>query len=323
MHPRLVLRLGHDMETTTNTFECRWSICHTSLVNYHYPLWQSVDITIQKLTPGTTDRHLPSTTPPFEHGASYEQHDATAGLSVQSLGLDDTGSGFIHALLSSASSAPLGRGRAAKLIIPRRRGYIVRSDIVPLRISGSSNLIKVSSFAAPQQWFSGEAVMETDFSRLPNVFAVAAGGIIIDVHESINDVAADLDAFETEVRNRLSFPWVLEKRRPRQTLLQKPSISTWWFWMPQDAGWRIRSTQICVALSFPGGIDGIVTFHESLQFEVAKAAEILSLPTPPAAALAIAADKYKTSIAAGHPALLGHGKDEALQVVQEHKCNAH
>jgi hypothetical protein len=191
-----------------------------------------VDITIQKLTPGTTDRHLPSTTPPFEHGASYEQHDATAGLSVQSLGLDDTGSGFIHALLSTASSAPLGRGRAAKLIIPRRRGYIVRSDIVPLRISGSSNLIKVSSFAAPQQWFSGEAVMETDFSRLPNVFVVATGGIIIDVHESINDVAADLDAFEKEVRNRLSFPWVLEKRRPIQTLV---FVRNYW-WYPTHGG---------------------------------------------------------------------------------------
>ncbi|THC91175.1 hypothetical protein EYZ11_009364 [Aspergillus tanneri] len=168
--------------------------------------------------------------------------------------------------------------------------------------------------------------METDFSRLPNFFAVAAGGIIIDVHESINDVAADLDAFEKEDEITIQ--------------LQKPSISTWWFWMPKDAGWRIRSMQICVALFLPcdltrdgglcyriietlshykGGIDGIVTFHESLQFEVAKAAEILSLPTPPAAALAIAADKYKTSIAAGHPALLAHGKDEALQAVQEHK----
>jgi len=69
--------------------------------------------------------------------------------------------------------------------------------------------------------------METDFSRLPNVFAIAAGGIIIDVHESINDVAADLDAFEEEVRNRLSFPWVLEKRRPRQTLVFVGNY--WWY----------------------------------------------------------------------------------------------
>ncbi|KAJ5253252.1 hypothetical protein N7505_011915 [Penicillium chrysogenum] len=66
----------------------------------------------------------------------------------------------------------------------------------------------------------------------------------------------------------------------------------------------------CSHSQAPGGL--------SNAWPVAKAAEILSLPTSPAAALAIAVDKYKTSIAAGHPALLAHGKEEALQADNTH-----
>ncbi|KAJ5230832.1 hypothetical protein N7489_011540 [Penicillium chrysogenum] len=71
-----------------------------------------------------------------------------------------------------------------------------------------------------------------------------------------------------------------------------------------------------------GPFDANLTRYENwrvlINKYVAKAAEILSLPTPPAAALAIAVDKYKTSIAAGHPALLAHGKEEALQADNTH-----
>jgi hypothetical protein len=174
-----------------------------------------------------------------------------------------------------------------------------------------------------------------------------------------DDVAEDLNIFEAEIRNRLSFPWILEDRRPRQTLafvgnylrypghggtgcnhyafaktldinlvvLDAPGC---WLEDPQHADLRgaflpcdlsrddALSDRIVEALThYRGKINGIITFHESLQSGVAKAAELLSLPTLPPEALAIAADKYRTGIAAGRPAYVATCAKDASSILKQ------
>jgi hypothetical protein len=262
--------------------------------------------------------------------------------------------------LLAASSAPTGRSRAAKLILPRLRGYIVRSDVVPLRMSSAPNITYAASLAEPRRWYSGAELTDIDLSQLSKVFHAAAGGIVIDVGEPTLDTASDLDAMEKEVRNRLSFPWLQAQQRPRQTLvfvgnyLRYPGYGGTGFnhykfagalginlvvldakgcWIEDPKYANLRGTflpcdltrddglcdRIIHALShYKGNIDGIVTFHESLQVGVAKAAELLSLPTPTPAALGTAADKYKTGIAAGHASHLATSAKEALAIREQH-----
>jgi biotin carboxylase len=262
-------------------------------------------------------------------------------------------------LLSAATLAPACRSRAAKLIIPRNGGYIVRSDIVPLRISSAPRVIYTCSLADPQQWFPGVRETDIDLSHLSKVFQVAAGGVIIDAGQSAYDVAADLDAFEVEVRNRLSFPWLLKERRSRQTLvfvgnyLRHPGhggtganhytfaralgidlvvldAHGCWLENPYYAEFRkaflpcdlSRNDELCDRIidtlsQYKERIHGIVTFHESLQVGVAKAAELLGLLTLPPAALGIAADKYETGIFAGHASYLAMSAKEALKINKE------
>lgn len=249
--------------------------------NHQHPLWQSVDITNKKQqrcfrsptsrTSGEIIGHLlPGTKAHSFDTDLYNQQGECVGVYAESLGLNEAGSGFMRELLSTASSAPIGRSRAAKLIIPRLRGYIVRADIIPLRMAQSPNMIQATSFANPQQWFAGELLTDSDFCQLSNVFRAAAGGVIIDVGGlEHDDVAEALNTFEREIRNRLSFPWILEDRR--QTLAfvatiyaipdtgvqdaitmpsQRPWTLTWWSWMLLVAGLKIHSMQVYKALSF-------------------------------------------------------------------------
>ena len=160
---------------------------------------------------------------------------------------------------------------------------------------------------------------------------------------------------ETELRNRLSFPWLLKEQRPRQTLafvgnlLRYPGFQGTgsnhysaakalnvnlilldepgsWLEDPKYSDWRGDFTPISLkrdgkvaqriidALAqYQEKINGIVTFHESLAFEVAKAAEHLSLPTANPASLEIAIDKYQASVAEGHSGRITFSTAEALK----------
>lgn len=313
---------------------------------FQHPYWRSVDITIQRIRSLTNNE-------PF-----CETETAARSLLGPWTGVDD-GKAFLLALLSAATSAATGRGKAAKLIIPRTRGYIVRSDIIPLRMVDCPHVVRATSFAKPQQWFQGDDLTEYDLYHLRNVFLSAAGGIILDTGEAMDDMASDLDVLEVELRNRLSFPWLLKERRPKQTLafvgnyLQYPGhggtgsnhysaakaldinvivLDTPGCWLEDSKYANLRGAflpidlkrndelpnRIVDALSQYGEkIHGILTFHESLSALVARAAELLSLPTAPPTVLEVATDKYKTSVAEGHLAYHASSVDDALKIVEQ------
>jgi biotin carboxylase len=175
-----------------------------------------VDITLRKL-PGSTDSRPLRETEVTPHmllealaGPGEEIGNAKFGFSAASE--------FLLKFLSAAISTPAGRGKAVKLIIPRVPGYIVRSDIIPLRMIDCPHVLSVVSFSEPQQWFPGDSQTNGTTERLGDVFAASAAGILLDTNEAMADMASDLDALEVELRNRLSFPWLLKERRPRQTL---------------------------------------------------------------------------------------------------------
>ena len=197
-------------------FECRWSVNHRSTSDSLHGLWQSVDITLRKLpqppdfeSSGGTEA-APLVLPEDLAGLSEEFGNAKFGSSAAFE--------FLLRCLSAAVSTSSGRGIAAKLVIPRVSGYIIRSDIIPLRMIDCPHVVSVVSFSEPQHWFPGDALKNGTTARLEDIFAASAAGILLDTNEEVADMALDLDALEIELQNRLSFSWLLKERRPRQTL---------------------------------------------------------------------------------------------------------
>jgi biotin carboxylase len=141
---------------------------------------------------------------------------------VKEVGPDEFGSSaafnFMLKCLSAATSARESCGRAVKLIMPRVQGQIVRSDIVPLRLVDCPVVEAVVSFSEPLQHFAGKSIKIDAFEQLTEAFTASAAGILLRNDTSIRDIELDLLSLETELHNRLSFPWLTEHRRPRQTL---------------------------------------------------------------------------------------------------------
>lgn len=260
-------------------------------------------------------------------------------------------------LLSAAVNIPINHVKAAKLIVPRTSGYITRSDIIPLRMVDCPNISSVVSFCKPQQWFSGNCLSDDTSKCLEVLFTAAAAGMIIHNPSSMVDITYELDALEVELRNRLSFPWLLREKRPKQTLamvrgaLRSPEqggtgsniysaakalgISIvildspgHWLQSPEYADLceaflpidtnrdsELPTRIVDVLSRYDRRIDGIVTYLESYAPFVARAADLLSLPTAGVEGFEIATDKYKTSTAEGHKAYESTSTHEALKIV--------
>ena len=142
-------------------------------------------------------------------GEAYP-HDLNEGLSTTTFD-------FALKCLSAAST----EGQAvASLIIPRRRGWIARSDIVPLRLLDCSLARHVISLAKPLQFFDGETASLGASLEFPQIFTAAAGAILLrrpdlagnETYESL------LQALDEEVGKRLSFPWLSAHELRRQTI---------------------------------------------------------------------------------------------------------
>jgi biotin carboxylase len=306
--------------------------------------WYSIDITLRKLPISSDSGKLQQAeTLPYFH------LDALAGTSKEA--------DFLRDLLLAAISSPAGRGKAAKIILPRVSGYIVRSDIIPLRMVDCPHVISVTSFSEPQQWFPEGQITNHMTKQLLDVIAASAAGILLDTQESLADVASDLDVLEGELQNRLSFPWLLKERLPKQTLamvrgaLRPPEnggtgsniysaakamgidvvvldYPEHWLANPEHANLidaflplhnierddELPNRIVDALANYGKPIDGITTFFETYTPAIARAAELLSLPTAPPASFEIAVDKYKISVAEGHVAHHASSFDEALAI---------
>jgi len=130
---------------------------------------------------------------------------------------------------------------ACRLVVPRSSGYIVRSDILSLRLIGCELVDSVVSFAKPQQYFDGKTTVDS-VNVVSNAFAASIGGILLTIEKKnkgktrqqhlLSNGAANgisnglspsstldslLASLDDELRNRLSFPWLssqIPHRRP-------------------------------------------------------------------------------------------------------------
>lgn len=101
-----------------------------------------------------------------------------------------------------------------RLIIPLSSGTIVRSDIIPLRLTDAFAVDKVASFSMPLQHFTGDALCLETISLL-ELFRSSAGGILLQHSELENDLKLEPSKpmvplrFETDFANKMSIPWVV------------------------------------------------------------------------------------------------------------------
>ena len=83
-----------------------------------------------------------------------------------------------------------------------------------------------------------------------------------------------------------------------------------------DAGYTNRIVN--AVRSYPGKIDGLVTFRDQYKVAVAEAAVQLGLFTDPPQAFEIATNKFKTSVIEGHHAFQASSIEQAAKIVHEH-----
>ncbi|KAI7971146.1 hypothetical protein EIK77_002346 [Talaromyces pinophilus] len=86
-----------------------------------------------------------------------------------------------------------------------------------------------------------------------------------------------------------------------------------------DAGYASRIVEVVRSLS--GHVDGLVTLRDQYKVAVAEAARQLGLYTEPPSALGISANKFKTSVAAGHDVFQASSAQQAVELVREHNLD--
>lgn len=111
-------------------------------------------------------------------------------------------------------------GTAIGLIVPDVNGYIIRSDIIPLRLVDCPLVERAVSWSSPHQYFAGESI-DMENLWLPSMVAASAGGLLFQ-HDSFtakNTLDSLTSSLHGELRNRLSFPWLSSKVPERKTLV--------------------------------------------------------------------------------------------------------
>ncbi|GAQ09977.1 hypothetical protein ALT_7298 [Aspergillus lentulus] len=177
--------------------------------------WQSLDF----LFWGEPGYHGPDllNEPDDVHIFQLEKDKASKEITSDSLGSPKALEFLLQTLRASASGAKC----AVKLIVPLHSGYIVRSDIIPLRFRDSEYVESAFSFAEPLQTYSGKKVAISSPLDLTTYFAAAAGGLILrrgSTRVSDAEHQALFRIVESDLENRLSFPWIQPGTPRRRTL---------------------------------------------------------------------------------------------------------
>lgn len=104
--------------------------------------------------------------------------------------------------------------------MPRDRGYIARSDIIPLRLLGCSLVTHTVSFSNPHQYFAGDPVAVESLEQLPTIFSASTAGMMLNWTEAqgADVLQSSLSALDLELRNRLAFSWLFTEEPKRPTL---------------------------------------------------------------------------------------------------------
>ena len=234
---------------------------------------------------------------------------------------------------SIAAVRDVQRPGAMRFIFPAEGGHVTRSDFLERRLEHCECATKVASFTSPLQALSGEAAAEVEPGRLPEILPRAVGGVLLRTSGPTTPTVA-LEELDGALRERLSFPWMLPEplRRRRVAWVQGREninvsrrayesaralgisivmIDEAGHWLEDDSGpyAHLREAFVPVDLKvdgaftqrivdavrgYPHPVDGVMTISDVRLPGVAKACEILGLPTSPHDAYAIAGHKGRT-----------------------------
>ncbi|KAM0247504.1 hypothetical protein ACHAQJ_009826 [Trichoderma viride] len=196
--------------------ECSWRLIRSSV---HKNLWQSLDIVFEHLVSSNVADHSYDLESAFD--VYFDNENPTQAISPESFGSARAFQFFIQCLRATTAS-PGGLRRVVKLIVPLQKGYILRSDIVPLRLRDSQFVEAAVSLAEPLQSYSGLAITTSDVSNLAALFSATTAGLIMH-YDSDKDSDSGIEALsltvESELENRLSFPWISSENVRRRTLV--------------------------------------------------------------------------------------------------------
>ena len=229
-----------------------------------------------------------------------------------------------------AESSPLA---ALKFVLPVTDGHIIRSDFLQQRLRGCKLVAKVAGFLAPREKVKPDFIDGNEESGLVSLMASSVGGVLLQNSEREPLIKA-LASLENELQNRIAYPWLLSSPMPGKRLafvegrkdievskrmweaasalgIALVVIDNPGHWLEDDKGPYAHLREAFVPTSiavdegfvdrvvsavrtYPYVIDGIMTVSDSRLVGVAKACEMLGLPTSPSASYVLAADKYKT-----------------------------
>jgi hypothetical protein len=195
--------------------QCRWNVNDAITADpSHSTLWQSVDISFTKIS-------KPLNLPNFKDVENIQLLVELSESEHHQLNSDDFGSTEASAFVLDCISRAVHENESfARIIVPNSMGYIVRSDIIPLRLLDCQSVDSVAGFSKPLQYFQGGPIGVENLRGLPNAFARAVGGLLLKSVDQTgsNTVESLLKSLDLELQNRLSFSWLSEQAPKPQIL---------------------------------------------------------------------------------------------------------
>lgn len=259
---------------------------------------------------------------------------------VRAQGLEpDSPYTFLIKLFEHAQSSSIKQPAFAGLLYPTAPGYIVRADILPLRLVDCEILDDITPFLRPRQYYHGVGAGSADFHTL---LRAAAGGFRVRETMDLQNPEDVLAAVVSHLQPRLSLCWTIPHASNRTRIAvveggrstpEQGGIATslypaaqalglevvvvdgpgHWLQSDQYENWReaflpveldpagnvLTQKLIGVLGGYPLRIDGIITFCDSYQASVAEAAQKLGLPFSSPEGYRIATNKYLATKATG------------------------
>ncbi|EEP77454.1 predicted protein [Uncinocarpus reesii 1704] len=230
-----------------------------------------------------------------------------------------------NALKKKGAFTPVG----IKLILPAQNGFVARSDIIELRMHGCDCATAASGFMQPRQYIDRFQIQKPrhELSQLSDILSACIGAVSVN-ESSFESIDYAMQALEDQVRHRLALEFLLPNAIPhkRVALVHCPrELLTYeairclgldlvvldrpghFLEDPNGPFAYLRESFHPIDLNVDDGLpqrivdvvrnlklDGIFTRYDFYSRQVAKAAELLGLPTSPYSAYCIATDKYAT-----------------------------
>ncbi|OQE21559.1 hypothetical protein PENFLA_c014G01645 [Penicillium flavigenum] len=142
---------------------------------------------------------------------------------------------FLAEVLRSTKDTGPCCARVAKFIVPLTKGQIVRSDIIPRRLVDCELIESTVSFANPLHFHTGNPLSSAELCDLQSIFSASTAGMLLkDAPKLAGEVNCRVlsHLVESELTNRLSFPWIITQSIPRKKL----AIVEGGFAHPDDGG---------------------------------------------------------------------------------------